>query len=145
MLHILFFQTWLFISLSYSAKVNELIHIVVQCHRFYLISFNKSSGPWRWFDESMLDCCEPLDKVKDNGISFGKVVCLAQCAGAKVEAFRSNLSTINDFRKHVMACTATGDCHLISSYHRGLFKQVNINIASLYCCIASSVPHEDYW
>ncbi|PHT86332.1 Glutathione gamma-glutamylcysteinyltransferase 2 [Capsicum annuum] len=83
----------------------------------------KWKGPWRWFDESMLDCCEPLEKVKAKGISFGKVVCLAQCAGAKVEAFRSNLSTIDDFRKHVMACTASDDCHLISSYHRGLFKQ----------------------
>ncbi|KAF0913042.1 hypothetical protein E2562_019815 [Oryza meyeriana var. granulata] len=24
-------------------------------------------GPWRWFDESMLDCCEHLDKVKAEG------------------------------------------------------------------------------
>ncbi|KAJ8534646.1 hypothetical protein K7X08_016374 [Anisodus acutangulus] len=83
----------------------------------------KWKGPWRWFDESMLDCCEPLEMVKAKGISFGKVVCLAHCAGAKVEAFRSNLSTIEDFRKHVMACTTSDDCHLISSYHRGLFKQ----------------------
>ncbi|KAF9608183.1 hypothetical protein IFM89_007569 [Coptis chinensis] len=47
----------------------------------------KWKGPWRWFDESMLDCCEPLDKVKAEGITFGKVACLAHCAGAKVEAF----------------------------------------------------------
>ncbi|KAF8663313.1 hypothetical protein HU200_055926 [Digitaria exilis] len=39
-------------------------------------------GPWRWFDESMLDCCEPLDKVKAEGITFGKVACLARCSGA---------------------------------------------------------------
>lgn len=136
MLHVLFFQTWLVISLSYSAYVNELVFSVVQCRCFYLISFNKLSGPWRWFDESMLDCCEPLEKVKAKGISFGKVVCLAHCAGAKVEAFRSNLSTIDDFRKHVMACTTSDDCHLISSYHRGLFKQVNINIASLCSCLS---------
>ncbi|KAF8014209.1 hypothetical protein BT93_H0142 [Corymbia citriodora subsp. variegata] len=32
----------------------------------------KWKGPWRWFDESMLDCCEPLEKVKAEGISFGK-------------------------------------------------------------------------
>ncbi|KAK2997393.1 hypothetical protein RJ639_026051 [Escallonia herrerae] len=42
----------------------------------------KWKGPWRWFDESTLDCCEPLEKVKAKGISFGKVVCLAHCAGA---------------------------------------------------------------
>ncbi|KAL8523155.1 hypothetical protein ACS0TY_013211 [Phlomoides rotata] len=83
----------------------------------------KWKGPWRWFDENMLDCCEPLEKVKDKGISFGKVVCLAHCAGAKVEAFRTNQSTIDDFRKYVMTCTSSDDCHVISSYNRGTFKQ----------------------
>ncbi|XP_051120790.1 glutathione gamma-glutamylcysteinyltransferase 1-like isoform X3 [Andrographis paniculata] len=59
----------------------------------------KWKGPWRWFDENMLDCCEPLERVKDKGISFGKVVCLAHCAGGNVKAFRTNQSTIQDFRK----------------------------------------------
>ncbi|KAK3028127.1 hypothetical protein RJ639_038988 [Escallonia herrerae] len=83
----------------------------------------KWKGPWRWFDESMLDCCEPLEKVKAKGISFGKVVCLAHCAGAAVKAFRTNQSTLDDFRKYVMACTTSDDCHVISSYHRGTFEQ----------------------
>ena len=30
-------------------------------------------GPWRWFSESLLDCCEPLDSVKERGITFSKV------------------------------------------------------------------------
>ncbi|XP_021888573.1 glutathione gamma-glutamylcysteinyltransferase 1-like [Carica papaya] len=83
----------------------------------------KWKGPWRWFDESMLDCCEPLEKVKEKGISFGKLVCLAHCAGAKVEAFRTNHSTIDNFRSHVLRCSISDDCHVISSYHRGTFKQ----------------------
>lgn len=83
----------------------------------------KWKGPWRWFDESMLDCCEPLERIKTDGITFGKVACLAQCAGAKVESFRTNQSTIDDFRRHVMACTSSEDCHLITSYHRATFKQ----------------------
>ncbi|XP_071696788.1 glutathione gamma-glutamylcysteinyltransferase 1-like isoform X2 [Rutidosis leptorrhynchoides] len=83
----------------------------------------KWKGPWRWFDESMLDCCEPLDKVKAKGISFGKVVCLAHCAGAKVEAFRTNQSNVDEFRKHVIACSTSDDCHVISSYNRATFKQ----------------------
>ncbi|KAL2508245.1 Glutathione gamma-glutamylcysteinyltransferase 1 [Forsythia ovata] len=83
----------------------------------------KWKGPWRWFDESMLDCCEPLEKVKDKGISFGKVVCLAHCAGANVEAFRANQSTIDEFRNYVMSCSTSDDCHMISSYHRGAFNQ----------------------
>ncbi|KAL6502917.1 Glutathione gamma-glutamylcysteinyltransferase 1 [Orobanche hederae] len=71
----------------------------------------------------MLDCCEPLEKVKDKGISFGKVICLAHCAGATVEAFRTNQSTIDDFRKYVITCSSSDDCHVISSYHRGTFNQ----------------------
>ncbi|CAN0885857.1 Glutathione gamma-glutamylcysteinyltransferase 1 [Linum grandiflorum] len=84
----------------------------------------KWKGPWRWFDETMLDCCEPLEKVKAEGISFGKVVCLARCAGAKAEAFRTSQSTIDDFRQHVIRCSASDNCHLISSYHRGVLGQV---------------------
>lgn len=84
------------------------------------------TGPWRWFDESMLDCCEPLEKVKATGITFGKLVCLAHCAGAKVEAFRTSQSTIEEFRKHVMRCSVSDACHLISSYDRSALKQVTI-------------------
>ena len=78
----------------------------------------------------MLDCCEPLDKVKTKGISFDKVVCLAQCAGTKVKAFHANHSTLDNFRKYVKACSASEDCHVISSYHRGTFKQVGFMIWS---------------
>lgn len=82
------------------------------------------AGPWRWFDDSMLDCCEPLEKIKADGITFGKVACLAHCNGAKVEAFRTSESTIDDFRKYVICCTSSEDCHVITSYHRAVFKQV---------------------
>ena len=75
----------------------------------------------------MLDCCEPLEKVKADGISFGKLVCLAHCAGAKVDAFRTNHSTIEEFRKYVMTCSTSDDCHVISSYHRAAFKQVQLS------------------
>lgn len=81
-------------------------------------------GPWRWFDDSMLDCCEPLEKVRSEGITFGKVACLAHCNGANVEAFRANESTVDEFRKFVISCSSSEDCHVITSYHRGSFKQV---------------------
>ncbi|KAL5702356.1 glutathione gamma-glutamylcysteinyltransferase [Ranunculus cassubicifolius] len=83
----------------------------------------KWKGPWRWFDESMLDCCEPLEKVKAQGITFAKVACLAICNGAKVEAFRVNQSTLDDFRQYVAACTSSQDSHVITSYDRKAFKQ----------------------
>ncbi|CAO2181329.1 unnamed protein product [Urochloa humidicola] len=80
-------------------------------------------GPWRWFDESMLDCCEPLDKVKAEGITFGKVACLAHCAGADVLTFRANQVTVDDIRRDIIRCTSSRDCHLIASYHRRHLKQ----------------------
>ncbi|KAI3956245.1 hypothetical protein MKW92_008367 [Papaver armeniacum] len=83
----------------------------------------KWKGPWRWFDESMLDCCESLEKIKAEGITFSKVVCLARCAGAEVKAFRTNKSTIDDFRKYLMTCTSSEDFYVVTSYHRGTFKQ----------------------
>lgn len=83
----------------------------------------KWKGPWRWFDESMLDCCEPLEKVKVDGITFGKVVCLANCAGAKVEALRTNHSSLDEFRRFVKRCASSEDCHVIASYHRAPLKQ----------------------
>lgn len=72
----------------------------------------------------MLDCCEPLATIKAKGITFGKVACLAHCNGAQVEAFRTSESTVDDFRRCVISCTSSEDFHVITSYHRGAFKQV---------------------
>ncbi|KAK3414576.1 hypothetical protein EUGRSUZ_H00437 [Eucalyptus grandis] len=71
----------------------------------------------------MLDWCEPLEKVKAEGISFGKVACLARCAGAEVEAFRTSETTVDLFRQFVKRCSSSDNCHLVSSYHRAAFKQ----------------------
>ena len=27
------------------------------------------TGPWRWFNESMPDCCEPQERIKQKGIA----------------------------------------------------------------------------
>ncbi|XP_058756623.1 glutathione gamma-glutamylcysteinyltransferase 1-like [Vicia villosa] len=83
----------------------------------------KWKGPWRWFDESMLDYCEPLEVIRGRGIAFDKLASLAQFAGAKVDAFHATQSSIDDFRKHVIKCSNSNDCHLISSYHRHALKQ----------------------
>jgi glutathione gamma-glutamylcysteinyltransferase len=73
----------------------------------------------------MLDMyCEPLDKIKTGGISFANLVSLAHCTGAEVEAFHASHSSIDDFRKCIMECSTSDDCHVISSYHRKALKQV---------------------
>jgi glutathione gamma-glutamylcysteinyltransferase len=107
----------------YKFIIKDWITFVEKC--ICLLGF-LCAGPWRWFDESMLDCCEPLETVKARGISFGKLVCLAHCAGAKVDAFHASQSSINDFRKYVIKCSTSDDCHVISSYHRAALKQVSM-------------------
>lgn len=31
-------------------------------------------GPWRWFHEQMLDCCQPLSQVLQTGIVLDQVL-----------------------------------------------------------------------
>lgn len=31
-------------------------------------------GPWRWFHEQMLDCCQPLSQVLQTGIDLDQVL-----------------------------------------------------------------------
>ncbi len=33
-------------------------------------------GPWRWFHEQMLDCCQPLSTVIETGINLDQVLLL---------------------------------------------------------------------
>jgi glutathione gamma-glutamylcysteinyltransferase len=84
-------------------------------------------GVWRWFDESMLSCCEPLDVVKLKGITLAKLGCLAKCNGAKtIIKYGSNVS-IDEFRQDVslIASLPVGIDHtiMIVSYNRGTLKQ----------------------
>ena len=39
-------------------------------------------GPWRFYSEALLDCCIPLERVKEEGVSLPQVACLARCNGA---------------------------------------------------------------
>ena len=45
-------------------------------------------GVWRWYAESLLDCCRSLEEVQRDGISFDELLCLADCHGLAVESWR---------------------------------------------------------
>mmetsp|Transcript_29914 Transcript_29914/g.95638 ORF Transcript_29914/g.95638 Transcript_29914/m.95638 type:complete len:482 (-) Transcript_29914:54-1499(-) len=64
-------------------------------------------GPWRWFHEEMLDCCEPIDQIKQTGIIWPKWLCLARCNGAYVDARRADEpdGTLEHFRRLVKQAT----------------------------------------
>jgi glutathione gamma-glutamylcysteinyltransferase len=42
-------------------------------------------GPWRWYEERMLNCCLDLEEVKETGITMRDFQCLALCQGLSVD------------------------------------------------------------
>lgn len=82
-------------------------------------------GPWRWYDEALLDCCEPLEKIKKEGIVFNKLVCLARCAGAGVKSVLASGGSEGGFREDVRRATASGKGHIIVGYSRRAFLQAS--------------------
>lgn len=83
-------------------------------------------GVWRWFDESMLDCCEPLDVIKLKGIVLPKLACLARCNGAQTTVKYGSATSLEEFRNDVKLISKQS-CErsvvMIASYHRGTLKQ----------------------
>lgn len=59
-------------------------------------------GVWRWFDESMLDCCESLDVVRMKGITLPKLSCLARCNGAHSTLVYGDEISLDEFREDVI-------------------------------------------
>lgn len=45
-------------------------------------------GPWRWFADELLTCCQPLDKVSAQGMTIGDVACLAMCNRVAVDLWQ---------------------------------------------------------
>jgi glutathione gamma-glutamylcysteinyltransferase len=80
-------------------------------------------GPWRYFHEQMLDCCLPLEKVRQEGITLEQAACLARCNGAAVEVFPYGAVSIETFREMVKAASANPENHLVVSYTRKAFNQ----------------------
>merc|ERR1712138_313373 len=46
-------------------------------------------GVWRWYDESLLDCCKDLAAVQTEGIDLEDFVCLATCNALEPTAIRA--------------------------------------------------------
>lgn len=88
-------------------------------------------GPWRWYTESMLNCCVDLDEMKETGISLRTFACLARCQGVDVTVVYASDSTLDDFRNAVrLACVEdispsedTVGPFLVASYNRKALQQ----------------------
>jgi glutathione gamma-glutamylcysteinyltransferase len=93
-------------------------------------------GPWRWYKESMLNCCLDLDQVKQTGVlTLKDFHCLALCRGLSVDLhYCDESSSLEDFRRAVeAACLETPEEIegkdtaplevLVVSYSRKILKQ----------------------
>lgn len=45
--------------------------------------------PWRWFAESLLDCCLDIDSAKVAGVTMDELACTGRCNGANVKVMRN--------------------------------------------------------
>jgi glutathione gamma-glutamylcysteinyltransferase len=80
-------------------------------------------GPWRWFDESLLDCCVPLDQVRARGLTLDELGCLASCNGARSTVVRASDATVESFRDALGRASESSEAVVIASYHRGALGQ----------------------
>lgn len=81
-------------------------------------------GPWRWFSEDLLDCCIPLARVQERGMTLDELACLARCNGARAEVRRPDAHTEDELRAAVAAAAGSSvDPALIVSYDRRVLGQ----------------------
>jgi glutathione gamma-glutamylcysteinyltransferase len=76
-------------------------------------------GPWRWYSEELLDCCAPLDRVRQRGVSLDELACLARCNGAGVRVTRADEQGPAELRASVReACASSKGSIAVVSYAR---------------------------
>jgi len=80
-------------------------------------------GNWRFYSEEILECCEPLSKVKEDGINFDKLAGLARCNGLQVDAVRATETTLESFRKVVIEASQSETFSLALAYSRKVLNQ----------------------
>ena len=80
-------------------------------------------GVWRWYSEDMLDCCAPLDVIKEKGITFGEFACLAQCNGLDVISRRANRTSKQEFLEAIRQVCSRQHEHMVVSYSRPTLQQ----------------------
>jgi glutathione gamma-glutamylcysteinyltransferase len=81
-------------------------------------------GPWRWFGEELLDCCVPLEVVRERGLTLDQLACLAQCNGAAARTRRASSSSVEALREEVLGASgAAGGRVVIASYDRAVLGQ----------------------
>jgi glutathione gamma-glutamylcysteinyltransferase len=80
-------------------------------------------GPWRWFDEELLDCCVPLDQVRARGLTLDELACLAHCNGADAEVVRAGDADVAALNQAIAEAARGAGSVVIASYARSAMGQ----------------------
>lgn len=71
-------------------------------------------GPWRWYSEELLDCCDSLDSVRRDGMSLHRFACLARCNGATAAVRYGDEAPAGQLRADIAAAAAGGPPVIVS-------------------------------
>lgn len=81
---------------------------------------------WRWYHEDILDCCEPLSIIQEQGVIFENFCRLASCNGAVVHAHQPDEDgeTLDVFRQRLRSAVSNPAGPIcVVSYSRKAFEQ----------------------
>jgi glutathione gamma-glutamylcysteinyltransferase len=86
-------------------------------------------GPWRWYEERMLNCCLDLEEVKETGITLKDFGCLAMCQGVSVDLTYCDegKTSLDDFRKAVSEACGEEDNAFVSSLPPAIDNETSSN------------------
>ncbi|KAF8362226.1 pcs-1 [Pristionchus pacificus] len=82
-------------------------------------------APWRFYHETMLDCCVPVDNIKKVGLTLAQVSCLASCNRLSSEMHHAaeTEDSITSFRRDVLRSVRGDDVVILASYNRAVLSQ----------------------
>ncbi|EFO25033.1 PCS-1 protein [Loa loa] len=82
-------------------------------------------SPWRFYHESMLDCCIPLDVIKKTGITLSQFACLAECnkLSTELKYAESKSEFLSIFRENIKRSMTVDDTILVVNYNRQVLGQ----------------------
>lgn len=105
-----------------------LASLVVALNTLAVDPLRPWKGPWRHYDESMLDCCSPLEVVRARGITMTELACLARCNGLTATTVHATPTQPDSSRDALRAAVA--ECAsqppgkvLVVSFDRGTLGQ----------------------
>jgi hypothetical protein len=80
-------------------------------------------GVWRWYDETMLDCCRPLEHIRKNGITLPEFDCLARCNGLATKFCRADMVAKETFLEDIKITCRSLTQYMVVSYSRQTLSQ----------------------